>query len=356
MATHQKIDPSLVNNLHVKSFEPLRPPRQIKLRLPLTEAVTQMVYESRRVIRSILRQEDPRLLVVIGPCSVHDPAAAIEYAERLRELHLRLRERLYIVMRVYMEKPRTTIGWRGLINDPNLDGSFDMNEGLYRARELLLRVCELGLPTATEMLDPISPHYISDLISLAAIGARTVESQTHRALASGISMPVGYKNSTTGDVLVAVQSFVSATNPHSFLGIDEDGMSCVVTTTGNPDGLIILRGSKQGANYDAATIARAEEMLQSAGLSPSIMIDCSHANSGSDYTRQHQVWNTVLEYHQHNPHVVGMMVESNLVEGKQSIPDDLSKLRYGVSITDACIGWEETVSILEEAFEKLGRR
>jgi 3-deoxy-7-phosphoheptulonate synthase len=356
MTAHQKPVAPAVNNLHVRSFDPLRPPRQIKLRLPLTDAVTQMVFESRRVVRSILRHEDPRLLVVVGPCSVHDPAAAIEYAERLHELHMRLRERLYIVMRVYMEKPRTTIGWRGLINDPNIDGSFDMNEGLYRARELLLRVCELGLPTATEMLDPISPHYISDLISLAAIGARTVESQTHRALASGISMPVGYKNSTSGDILVAVQSFVSATSAHSFLGIDEDGMSCVVTTTGNPDGLVILRGSKHGPNYDSETIARTEELMRSAGLSPAVMVDCSHANSGSDHTRQELVWNAMLEHHMRNPNVVvGMMVESNLFEGKQAIPDDLAQLRYGVSITDACIGWDATERLLEHAYEKLGR-
>jgi 3-deoxy-7-phosphoheptulonate synthase len=345
----------IVDNLHVSAFEPLRPPRQIKLRLPLTDDVSQTVYESRQAIRAILRREDPRLLAVVGPCSVHDSAAALEYAGRLREAHTRYQDRLLIVMRVYMEKPRTTVGWRGLINDPRLDGSFDMNEGLYRARELLLRVNALGLPTATEMLDPISPHYIADVVSLAAIGARTVEAQTHRALSSGISMPVGYKNSTDGNVLVAAQAFLAATHPHSFLGIDEDGMSCVVKTTGNPDGLIILRGSRHGPNYDPDTIARTEEMLRSAGLAPAIMIDCSHANSGSDHTRQSHVWNSVIEHHlRHRDAVVGMMVESNLFEGKQSIPADRTQLRYGVSITDGCVGWEETERMLEDAYRMLG--
>ncbi len=352
--SQQKNDFSNINNLHIAAFNPLRPPRQIKLRLALSDRGAQTVFESRRVIRSIISRDDPRLLVVVGPCSVHDTEAALEYAERLRELHLRLREHLYIVMRVYMEKPRTTVGWRGLINDPRLDGSFDMNEGLYRARELLLRITEMGLPTATEMLDPISPHYISDILALAAIGARTVESQTHRALASGISMPVGYKNNTTGDVLVAVQAIVSATNPHSFLGIDEDGMSCVVHTLGNPDGLVILRGSKSGPNYDDATITDTEEMMRSAGLSPAIMVDCSHANSGSDYKRQIDVWEAMLKHHQREGSpVVGMMLESNLFEGKQSIPSDLSQLRYGISITDACIGWDETERILVEANQRL---
>jgi 3-deoxy-7-phosphoheptulonate synthase len=345
----------IVDNLHIHSFEPLRPPRQIKLRLPLTDQISQTVFESRQVIRSVLRREDPRLLAVVGPCSVHDPEAALVYAERLYEAHQRFKDRLYILMRVYMEKPRTTIGWRGLINDPRLDGSFDMNEGLYRARELLLQINALGLPTATEVLDPISPHYISEVISLAAIGARTVESQTHRALASGISMPVGYKNGTNGDLLVAVQAYLSATHGHSFLGIDEDGMSCVVRTTGNPDGLVILRGSKSGPNYDAETIARVEEQMRSAGLIPAIMVDCSHANSGSDYTRQEHVWNTVLEHHlRERDSVVGLMLESNLHEGKQAIPADLTQLRYGVSITDGCVSWETTERMLEEAYQMLG--
>jgi len=344
----------IVNNIHVSAFQPLRPPRQIKLRLPLTDVISQSVFEARDSIRSILRGDDSRLLVVVGPCSVHNSAATLEYAGRLRELHQRYKDRLFIMMRVYLEKPRTTVGWRGLINDPHLDGSFDMNEGLYRARELLLKVSALGLPTVTEMLDPISPHYIADVVSLAAIGARTVESQTHRALASGISMPVAYKNSTHGDVQVAVQAFLSATHPHSFLGIDEDGMSCVVKTTGNSDGTIVLRGSKTGPNYDPETIARTEKLLRSAGLQPSIIVDCSHANSGGDYTLQEEVWNTVLDQHlRRNDRIVGLMVESNLFEGRQSIPEDPHKLLYGVSITDGCVGWEATERMLENAYRML---
>lgn len=267
-----------------------------------------------------------------------------------------MRDQIVIVMRAYFEKPRTTIGWRGLINDPHLDGSFDMNEGLRRARELLLHINDMGLPTATEMLDPISPQYITDLISLTAIGARTVESQTHRALASGLSMPVGYKNSTDGNVQVAINAFLSAQRAHSFLGIDRDGQSCVVRTTGNPDGMIILRGSSAGPNYDAATVARTEQAMKAAGLMPAILIDCSHANAGGDHTRQPLVWSEVLREHIASSNaVIGMMVESNLYEGKQSIPADRSQLRYGVSVTDACVGWETTEQMLIEAYEALGR-
>ena len=344
----------IVDNIHVSAFEPLRPPRQIKLRLPMTEEVSQSVFEARDAVRSILRGNDSRLLAVVGPCSVHDTVATLEYAGRLHELHKRYKDRLFIMMRVYLEKPRTTTGWRGLINDPHLDGTFDMNEGLYRARKLLSNVCSLGLPTVTEMLDPISPHYIADVVSLAAIGARTVQSQTHRALASGISMPVAYKNSISGDASVAVQAFLSATQPHSFLGIDEDGMSCVVKTTGNPDGTVVLRGSKSGPNYDPETIAHTERLLHSAGFRPSIMVDCSHANSGSDYARQEQVWNTVIEQHLRLGNaVVGLMLESNLFEGRQSIPDHLPDLLYGVSITDGCVGWETTERMLENAYRML---
>lgn len=343
-----------VENLHVQNFAPLASPRELATRFPLTEAANATVYEARQGIKRILRKEDSRLLIVVGPCSVHDTASAIEYAERLYEAHLRFRDTLLIVMRVYLEKPRTTIGWRGLINDPHLDGSFDMASGVSIARELLVRINSIGLPTATEMLDPISPQYIADLVSLAAIGARTVESQTHRAMASGLSMPVGYKNSTDGSLLVAAQSFLSATHPHSFLGIDRDGRSSVVRTTGNPDGLIVLRGSRTGPNYDPQSIAQAEKFLATAGLPPALMVDCSHANSGSDHTRQIPVWEAVLQHHLSNDDsVIGMMVESNLYEGKQAISEDLSKLRYGVSITDACVSWETTEQMLETAHTAL---
>lgn len=344
-----------VDNLHVRAFEPLTAPRVMRERLPITENAAQTVYDARQAIKRIMHRDDPRLLVVVGPCSIHDTGAALEYAGRLRRLAAEIRDRIVVVMRAYFEKPRTTIGWRGLINDPHLDGSFDMNEGLRRARELLLHINDMGLPAATEMLDPISPQYITDLISMTAIGARTSESQTHRALASGLSMPVGYKNGTDGNVQVAINSFLSARHPHSFLGINPDGFSCVVKTTGNPDGIVILRGSSSGPNYDVQSVARASQAMEAAGLRPAIMIDCSHANSGSDYTLQPRVWIEVLREHIARKNaVIGMMVESNLFEGKQAIPADLAQLRYGVSITDACVGWETTERMLVEAYDMLG--
>lgn len=343
-----------VDNLHVLAFEPLTPPRILRERYPITETAAQTVYETREAIKRIIRREDRRLLAVVGPCSIHDTEAALEYATRLARLAVEMRDHIVIVLRAYFEKPRTTIGWRGLINDPHLDGSFDMNEGLRRAREMLLHINDMGLPTATEMLDPISPQYITDLISLTAIGARTVESQTHRALASGLSMPVGYKNSTDGNVQVAVNAFLAACQKHSFLGIDQDGRSCVVRTSGNPDGMVILRGSSAGPNYDAETIARTTRAMEAANLLPAILIDCSHANTGGDYTRQPRVWSHVLRAHiASNDAVIGMMVESNLYEGKQPISADRSHLRYGVSVTDACIGWETTERMLIEAYEAL---
>jgi len=342
------------DNLNVREFAPMVSPRDLRRRLPITDTISETVFQTREAIKRILRREDKRMLLVVGPCSVHDRDSAMEYAGRLMEAHRRLRDRLLIVMRVYLEKPRTTVGWRGLINDPHIDGTYDMAEGLARARELLLYINRLGLPTATEMLDPISPQYISDLISLAAIGARTTESQTHRALASGLSMPVGFKNNTDGNIQVAVNSLVSMRSRHSFLGIDPDGRSCVVQTAGNPDGLVILRGSRHGPNYDEESIAATERMMLDAGLPPAIMVDCSHANSGSDHTRQEAVWNAVLAQHHKHRALVGMMIESHLYEGKQPIPADLSQLRYGVSITDACVGWETTERMLQNAYDALG--
>jgi 3-deoxy-7-phosphoheptulonate synthase len=342
------------DNLRVREFAPMVSPRDLRRRLPITDTISDTVFQTREAIKRILRREDRRMLLIIGPCSVHDRDSAMEYAGRLMDAHRRLRSRLLIVMRVYLEKPRTTVGWRGLINDPHIDGSYDMAEGLARARELLLYINRLGMPTATEMLDPISPQYMSDLISLAAIGARTTESQTHRALASGLSMPIGFKNSTDGNIKAAVNSIVSMRSRHSFLGIDPDGRSCVVQTAGNPDGLVILRGSHRGPNYDASSIAETERLMLDAELPPAIMVDCSHANSGSDHTRQEQVWNSVLEEHRAHPSLVGMMIESHLHEGKQAIPANLSQLRYGVSITDACVGWEATERMLESAYQALG--
>jgi 3-deoxy-7-phosphoheptulonate synthase len=342
-----------VDNLHVAEFSPLASPRELKRRLPITDAISDTVFQARQAITRILRREDQRMLLVVGPCSVHDRDATLEYAHRLHEMHLRYRDRLLILMRVYLEKPRTTVGWRGLVNDPYIDGSFDMGEGLAMARELLLRVNAIGLPVATEMLDPISPQFMSDLLTLGAIGARTTESQTHRALASGLSMPIGFKNNTDGSIKAAVNAIVSMRSPHSFLGIDQDGKSCLVKTTGNPDGLVILRGSSKGPNYDAASIGETERLMTEAGLPPAIMVDCSHANSGSDHTRQEGVWNTILAEHRAQPSLVGMMIESNLHEGKQPIPADLSQLKYGVSITDACVGWDTTERMLQNAYKAL---
>jgi 3-deoxy-7-phosphoheptulonate synthase len=343
-----------VENLNVRGFSPLASPRALKSQVPIGEAANQTVFEAREAIKRILRREDNRLVAVVGPCSIHDPAAALEYAARLAEAAAQFRDRLLIVMRVYLEKPRTTVGWRGLINDPFIDGSFDMAAGLRIARELLQKINSMGLPTACEMLDPISPQYIDDLISFAAIGARTTESQTHRALASGLSMPVGFKNSTDGGVLVAVHAMVSMHSPHSFLGIDDDGRPCVVRTAGNGHGVVILRGSKSKTNYDAESIAAAEQMLRAADLRPALMVDCSHANSNYDHARQQGVWETVLAQRAAGDSaLIGMMVESNLYEGKQSIPEDLSQLRYGVSITDACVGWETTERMLSDAYAAL---
>jgi 3-deoxy-7-phosphoheptulonate synthase len=345
-----------VANLHVRGLTPLLSPLELKTLLPLNDAAAHTVTAARAAIRAILRGDDRRLIVVIGPCSIHDPEAALDYARRLHSLHEELADRLLIVMRTYLEKPRTTTGWRGLINDPHLDGSFDMAGGLTTARELLLQINTLGLPVATEMLDPISPQYLDDQISLGTIGARTSEAQTHRALASGVSMPVGFKNGTDGGVDVAVNACVSAASAHSFLGIDERGRSAVVKTTGNDDGFVILRGGRGGPNYAAEHVAHAAQRLSEAGRHPAVMVDCSHANASGDYRRQEAVWRDVVGQATHGAAaLVGLMVESNLHEGKQPLGKDLSALRYGVSLTDGCIGWEQSEALLREAHAQLGK-
>lgn len=346
----------LVDNLHVRELAPLTTPWGMKYQLPMTETANATVYDGREVIKNILQHRDQRFLAVVGPCSIHDPEAALDYAQRLQELRVRYQDKLYIVMRAYFEKPRTTVGWRGLINDPDLDGSFNMDKGLRMARDLLIKINDLGMPIAVEMLDPVSPQYISDLVSLGTIGARTTESQTHRAMASGLSMPMGYKNGTDGGVQVAINAFLSARSPHSFLGVTMEGASCVVKTTGNPDGLVILRGSGKGPNYDAQSVAEASERMRAANLEPALMVDCSHANSGGDYRRQEEVWNTVLKNHLENKDaVIGMMVESNLFEGKQTINPDRSQMKYGVSVTDSCVSWETTARMLANAYEMLSK-
>jgi 3-deoxy-7-phosphoheptulonate synthase len=299
---------------------------------------------------------DGRMLVVVGPCSIHDEKAALEYAERLSRLSNELQDRLFIVMRVYFEKPRTTVGWKGLINDPYLNDSFEMEAGLRIARKLLLAINAAGLPAGTEMLDPITPQYIADLITWSAIGARTIESQTHRQMASGLSMPIGYKNGTEGNLQYAIDAMRSARHSHSFLGIDESGATAIIRTRGNPWGHVILRGGRSGPNYTPDKIAVAMADLRKAGLPPFLMVDCSHANSNKKYQNQELVLKSVLEQRlSGNPSLIGLLIESNLFEGAQPFQHDPSKLKYGVSVTDECIGWDKTEELLRYTWEMLGR-
>jgi len=308
-------------------------------------------------MEAILSGQDPRLLVVVGPCSIHDQKAALDYARRLSQLAQELADRLFIVMRCYFEKPRTTVGWTGSIPDPNMDGSGDMKSGLRIARELLLEINALGLPAATEFLDPLVPQYIADLISWAAIGARTTESQTHRMMASGLSMPVGFKNSTDGNEAVAIQAILAARGKHTFLGFDEDGRSAIVSTTGNGSGHVVMRGGKHSPNYHETNIAAAQAALQKAGLPPELMVDCSHANSHKNHERQIEVCREVVRQRAAgNRGLIGLMIESNLFPGRQDIPPGLGPLeglKYGVSVTDACISWGQTEKLLREAYDRL---
>jgi 3-deoxy-7-phosphoheptulonate synthase len=343
-------------DLHVKEIVRLLTPRELKAQSPAPDAVNAMVARSRERVIRILRQEDPRLLVVIGPCSIHDEKSALEYATRLSRLQKEFAGRMEIVMRVYFEKPRTTIGWKGLINDPHLDGSQDIETGLQIARKLLLDITGLGLPTATEFLDPIVPQYIADLVTWAAIGARTTESQTHREMASGLSMPVGLKNGTDGSLQVAVDAMGAARHPHSFLGINEDGVTSIVRTSGNPHTHVVLRGGRAKTNYDAESIRAAEGTLKSEKLPPVLMVDCSHANSEKKFAKQEDVWRSVIQQRiEGTQSLIGLMVESHLHEGNQPIPQNLKDLRYGVSITDSCIGWETTERMLRWGYEVLSK-
>jgi 3-deoxy-7-phosphoheptulonate synthase len=344
-------------DLHVKEIVRLSSPRELKAQTPTSEAANATVARSRERVIRILRQEDPRLLVVIGPCSIHDEKVALEYAEKLNSLRKEFAKRMEIVMRVYFEKPRTTIGWKGLINDPHLDGSQDIETGLKIARRLLLEITGMGLPTATEFLDPIVPQYIADLVTWAAIGARTTESQTHREMASGLSMPVGLKNSTDGSLQIAIDAMGATRHAHSFLGINEDGVTSIVRTSGNPHAHVVLRGGRAKTNYDAESIRTAEEKLISEKLPPVLMVDCSHANSEKKFAKQEDVWRSVIQQRVEGTcSLIGLMVESNLFEGSQPIPKNLADLRYGVSLTDSCIGWETTERMLRwgyETFEKI---
>ncbi len=338
-------------NLNVLAHEILPSPLTVKETLPAAPEVAAAVLESRRCVRDILERRDHRLLVVVGPCSIHDTDAAIEYAGRLRQLARETSESLYLVMRAYFEKPRTTVGWKGFINDPRLDDTFRIEEGIWRARKLLIDVTRMGLPLSTEALDPIMPQYLHDLITWSAIGARTTESQTHREMASGLSSVVGVKNGTDGSLAVAVNALRSMTKPHRFLGINPSGQVAVIHTRGNDLAHIVLRGGNASTNYDRDSIAACEKSLREAGLPTNIMVDCSHANSNKDHRRQPVVARAVgHQIEGGNASIIGIMLESNLAEGGQSLSADL---RYGVSITDACIGWGCTESLLRELADRL---
>jgi len=343
-----------LDNVNVSSQEVLITPEQLKKELPLSDIAQKAVTDGRDTINNILSRKDHRIFVVLGPCSIHDIEAAKEYAHKLKTLSDKVDDTLYLVMRVYFEKPRTTVGWKGLINDPHLNDSFEIEEGLHIGRQLLLDIAEIGLPTATEALDPISPQYLQDTISWSAIGARTTESQTHREMSSGLSVAIGFKNGTDGGLGVAMNALNSVAHPHSFLGINHEGQVAVVRTKGNPNAHVVLRGGGGKPNYDSVNIAICEQELEKAKLAKNIMVDCSHANSNKDAALQplviQDVSNQVLDG---NKSIVGIMVESNLNFGNQSIPKDLSELKYGVSVTDACIDWETTEKSILEMRDKL---
>jgi 3-deoxy-7-phosphoheptulonate synthase len=336
------------DDLRIQSTKVVLPPVFLEEELPTTERASATVFQARKETVNILRGSDSRLIVVVGPCSVHDTKAAREYAGLLKSAIVEFSKELHIIMRVYFEKPRTTLGWKGLINDPYLDQSFRINDGLRLARHLLLDLAEMGVPAGTEFLDMISPQYVASLVSWGAIGARTTESQVHRQLSSGLSCPVGFKNGTSGNVQIAIEAIVSAANPHTFLGHSKNGQSAILFTTGNPDCHIILRGGRQTTNYAAASVAETAGQMEKAGVSPRIMIDCSHANSGKDYTRQGLVCRDVAaQVAAGDRRIQGVMLESNLVAGAQALVPGVP-LVYGQSITDACINWDETHGLLTE--------
>jgi 3-deoxy-7-phosphoheptulonate synthase len=345
---------TLIEDINVRSTEVLITPAALKDELPLSETARKVVLTGRQTIRNILDGKDHRLFIVVGPCSIHDLKAAKEYAERLKALSAKVEDTLYLVMRVYFEKPRTTVGWKGLINDPDMNDSFDIQKGLHVGRRLLLDLNEMGLPCATEALDPMSPQYMHDLIAWSAIGARTTESQTHREMSSGLSSPVGFKNGTDGGLKVAINALLSVANPHSFLGINQEGQVAIINTNGNAYGHVVLRGGDGKPNYDSVSVALAERELDKAKVPGNIMIDASHANSNKDPALQplvmDNVSNQILEG---NKTIVGLMVESHLKFGRQDIPKDLSQLEYGKSVTDGCIDWDTTEKAILQMRDKL---
>lgn len=337
-----------LNNVHITDEHVLMTPEQLKAEFPLSVEQEAQIAHARQTISDIIAGRDPRLLVVCGPCSIHDPEAAIEYARRFKALAAEVSDSLYLVMRVYFEKPRTTVGWKGLINDPHMDGSFDVEGGLKIARRLLVELVNMGLPLATEALDPNSPQYLGDLFSWSAIGARTTESQTHREMASGLSMPVGFKNGTDGSLATAINAMRAAAMPHRFVGINQAGQVCLLQTQGNPNGHVILRGGK-APNYGPEDVAKCEKEMAQAGLKPSLMVDCSHGNSNKDFRRQPAVAESVVaQIKDGNRPIIGLMIESNIHEGNQSSEQPREAMKYGVSVTDACISWETTEALLRE--------
>ena len=341
------------SNVRVTDLQPLNSPRSYVEAQPITPEIAKTVTEARSQIEKIEQGKDDRMVMLVGPCSIHDEVAGLEYAKRLAVLADEVKDKILVVMRVYFEKPRTTVGWKGLINDPNLDGTFDMQTGLSRARGFLIEVLKLGLPAGTEFLDPFTPQYLADLVSWGAIGARTTESQTHRQMASGLSMPIGYKNGTGGTLQIAVDAMTAARSPHAFLGIDMDGRASIVNTAGNKAQHLILRGGASGPNYNEESVAMAGSLLEAAGLAPNVVIDCSHANSNKDHKRQPIVFREALRQRtEGNKGVIGVMLESHINEGSQSLGDP-KDLAYGVSITDACINWETTEQLLREAHQAL---
>jgi 3-deoxy-7-phosphoheptulonate synthase len=343
-----------LNNVNVKAEKLLVMPSALKSALPLSEKNKTFIANARSTISNIVHKKDHRTLIITGPCSIHDIKAAKEYALKLKLLQQQCGDTVYLVMRVYFEKPRTTVCWKGLINDPHLDGSFDIETGLLNARELLLWLTDQEIPIATEALDPISPQYLSDLISWSAIGARTTESQTHREMASGLSMPVGFKNGTDGNVGIAINAIGAAESGHNFIGISDKGQVAIIQTQGNPDAHLILRGGSKSANYQAEFVDAAEADIEKAGYNAAIIVDCSHANTNKDYTRQPLVAKDILQQLENgNRSIVGIMIESNINEGNQKLVEDISTLKYGVSVTDACIDWASTESLVLEYAQRL---
>lgn len=344
----------ITENVNISEYQTLVTPQALKQRLPLHGDTAEIVANNRQVIRDILDRRDHRIFMVVGPCSIHDVVAALDYAEKLQALAEEVKDTLVLVMRVYFEKPRTATGWKGLINDPDMNDSFRIEEGLHMGRRLLLKLSAMGLPTSTEALDPISPQYLHDIITWSAIGARTTESQTHREMSSGLSSPVGFKNGTDGGLEVAINAMKAVSSPHRFLGIDPEGKVSVVHTKGNPYAHVVLRGGAGKQNYDSVSVAQCEALCRKAGVSTNIMIDCSHANSNKDYTLQPLVLeNVVNQIVEGNQSIIGLMMESHLKAGRQDIPVDLSKLEYGVSVTDACIDWPTTEQCIRHARDKL---